>query len=105
IVGQVAAVAGDLADTNAAQEATAAELQDMRTYYQFGPSELEIGRPDSPVSFALTNEGAEIRESGVAVSSWQSGRFMSASVVTDQLDMGNHKIEAFSTDGTVVRVV
>jgi hypothetical protein len=95
IVGQIGAV------SNTAT-ATADSLDDMQTFYQFGPTGAVISSPDSLTALALRNDRIEILQSGAVVSYWNAGQMFVKSFVGEEVILGNHKIEKYGT-GTVVR--
>jgi len=96
LVGQISGVAGDL-------DSTSSELQEMRTYYDFGPDGAIITNPDSPYQLKLSNDQIQMLELGNEVSYWNSGTLYVRSFVGDEVVLGNHKLEKYGT-GTVVRL-
>jgi len=97
IVGQIAAVQTDT-------DALGGTLDELATYYTFGPSGATITSPGSEYALALSADGIAISESGVEVSRWSAGQLQVASFVGDEVVLGNHKIERYTT-GTVVRAL
>jgi hypothetical protein len=97
IVGQVDAVTED-------QNATAASLETMQTYYQFGPQGAVISSPGSPFALALRSDRIEMLQLNVPVSYWNAGQMFVRSLVGEEVILGNHKLEKYGT-GTVVRTL
>ena len=100
----VTIIAGQLTDVRDTAEGAASDLEQMQTYYQFGPDGATISKPGSTFALALSNENIEMLENGNVVSYWNSGQMFVNSLVADEVILGNHKLEKYST-GTVVRVV
>lgn len=92
----------DTTDANLAN--TNGTLNQLTTYYSFGPDGAIIGKSDSAFKLALKNDRIEISENGVVVSYWDSGRMVVPSFVGEEVVLGNHKLEKYST-GTVVRAI
>lgn len=87
-------------------EQTSSDLAALGTTYRFTPTGAFIGAPGSPYEFVIQSNGAEIRQNGVATTSWDSGRMIVASIVGQEVVMGNHKLEADDAGtGTVVRKI
>lgn len=97
IVGQVAAVQSQT-------DALGGAVDELATYYTFGPSGAMITSPGSEYALSLAADGIAISESGVEVSRWSAGQLQVASFVGDEVVLGNHKIERYTT-GTVVRAL
>ena len=79
-------------------------LDEMQTYYQFGPSGAEISSPGSVFSLALRNDRIEMLENGNVVSYWNSGTMYVTQFVGEDVILGNHQIAKYE-DGTVVRAL
>lgn len=98
-------IVGDLATTNLGLDEVTGTVEQMGTYYQFGENEATITTGVGSVyQLALSSTGIEIREGGVAVSTWDSGQMLVPSAVVDRIVLGNHQIEKYA-DGTVVRAL
>lgn len=88
---------GDLGETTNA-------VNQLTTYYSFGPDGAIIGQTDSAFKLHLKNDRIEILENGIVVSYWDSGRMVVRSFVGEEVVLGNHKLEKYGT-GTVVRAI
>lgn len=93
----VTIIAGELEEVNGV-------VTDMRTVYNFTPTEAVISAPDSNFTLAMDNDSIEIREGGVPVSWWNSGQMFVPSFVGDTVILGNHQLEKYGT-GTVMRAL
>lgn len=91
-------------EIEAGANATADDLSEMQTYYQFGTDGAVISKPGSPYSLALRSDTIEMIANGQVVSYWNAGTMYVTSMVGEQVILGNHKIEKFGT-GTVVRAL
>lgn len=97
LVGQVEAVTSDAIST-------ANNLEEMQTYYKFGPAGAEVSTPSSPFALALRNDRIEMLENGNVVSYWNAGQMYVSQLIGEKVILGNHQIEKYST-GTVVRAL
>lgn len=97
-------IVGDISTNASAISGVAGTVAEMGTYYQFGGDEATISSPGSIYELALSPDGIEIRESGVAVSTWDAGQMIVPSAVVERVVLGNHQIEKYG-DGTVVRAL
>lgn len=102
--GSVTIIAGQIADVQEGLNGTSDSLEDMQTYYKFGSSGAVISMPSSPFALALRNDSIEMLENGNVVSYWNSGTMYVTSFVGEEVILGNHKLEKYST-GTVVRAL
>lgn len=100
----VTIIVGQLGDVQADGANTSANLAQMQTYYKFGPQGAEISTPGSPYSLALKNDRIEMLENGQPVSYWSAGQMVVRSLVGEEVVLGNHKLEKYTT-GTVVRAL
>lgn len=97
-------IAGQVADAQSSADDTAGTLDDMQTYYSFGPSGAIISNPGSPFQLALRSDKIEMLENGSTVSYWNSGQMTVNSFVGTEVVLGNHKLEKSGT-GTVVKAL
>lgn len=95
---------GQLSDLSDDQDDTDSSLQDMQTYYQFGPSGAIVSSPSSPFAIHIASDKIEILQNSVPVSYWNSGQMYVNSFIGTEVVLGNHKLEKYGT-GTVVRTV
>lgn len=100
----VTIIAGQMGDVQTDLNATSTSLEDMQTYYAFGPTGAIISTPASPFALALRSDRIEMLENGNPVSYWNSGQMNVNSLVAEELILGNHKIEKYLT-GTVVKAL
>lgn len=97
LVGQI--------DTNETKsDNLSSNLDEMQTYYAFGPDGAVISTPGSPFALALRNDKIEMLANGSVVSYWNSNQMYVSSFVGEQVVLGNHKLEKYGT-GTVVRAL
>ena len=83
-------------------EQTSADLAALGTTYRFTPTGAYIGSPDSPYEVVIQNNGVEIRQNGVATTSWDSGRMIVSTMVVSEIVLGFHKLET-ENNYTVIR--
>lgn len=95
-------VSGQVANVQDEVDATNDNLEEMQTYYQFGPDGAEISTPSSPFSLKLDNDQISMLEQGNVVSYWNAGTMYVRSFVGEEVILGNHKLEKYGSD-TVVR--
>lgn len=97
LVGSINDAAADIDNVNGT-------VEQMTTYYQFGPTGATITTPSSPFAVGIRNDRIDMLQQGVAVSSWNAGQMFVSSFVGDEVVLGNHKLEKYGT-GTVVRAI
>ena len=103
--GSFAQAALTAAEANALANAnTASNLEEMQTFYSFGPDGAEISSPGSAHALALRNDSIAMLESGQVVSYWNAGTMYVTSLVGESVVLGNHQIVKYGT-GTVVRAL
>lgn len=95
---------GDIAAVNGRVDENGDTIEALTTYYRFGPDGATIESPGSVYALQLRNDGIAITESGVEVSRWDSGQLIVRSFIGEEVVLGNHKIERYTT-GTVVRAL
>lgn len=95
------ATAEGAAATAAATESTVTELS---TYYRFGLDGALIGKSGDPYELSLKNDGIQILYNGVTATEWDAGQMKVPSLVTEEIVIGNHKVEKYGTR-TVVRAL
>lgn len=77
----------------------------LTTHYSFGPDGAIIGKNDSPFKLMLANDRIEMTENGNVLAYWNSGQMHVDQFVGKTVTLGNHQLEQFGTDGTVVRAI
>ena len=100
--GSITLVAGQAADAQAAADSAQQSADDIRTRYDFTPTEAVISQPGSAFSVAISNTQLEFRESGVARAYLNAGVFNAPRMASGQLVLQYHVIEN-DPDGTVIR--
>lgn len=98
-------IAGQATDAQNAADSASQGLSDMQTVYNFGATGATISSPNSPLSLALKSDRIEIQSNGNAVSTWTSGQMKVDSFVGTTVELGNHKLEKYTSGGTVVRAL
>lgn len=79
-------------------------VENLQTYYSFGPEGAIIGQTDSAFKLYLKNDRIEILENGVIVSYWDAGQMVVDRFVGNEVILANHKFETYGT-GTVVKKI
>lgn len=103
--GSINIIAGKVQSVSDGLDSTADSLDQMQTYYSYGPDGALISSPGSPSQVSLRNDGIKMLENGTTVSSWSSGQFIANSIVAlNDVNVGNLKIEV-KGDHTVFRVL
>jgi hypothetical protein len=100
--GTITLISGQVADVQAATDTNADNLAEMRTRYDFTPTEAVISQPGSPFQVAISNTQMEFRESGVARAFLNAGVFNAPRMASGQLVLKYHVIEN-DPAGTVIR--
>lgn len=100
--GTVSIISGQAADAQSAADASAVGLAELRTRYDFTPSEAIISQPGSPFQVAISNTQMEFRESGVARAYLNAGVFNAPRMASGQLVLQYLVIENDPT-GTAMR--
>lgn len=77
-------------------------LAELRTRYDFTPTEAIISQPGSPFQVSISNTQMEFRESGVARAYLNAGVFNAPKMASSQLVLQWHAIEN-DPEGTVIR--
>ncbi|QJT70400.1 tail fiber protein [Microcystis phage MaeS] len=84
----------------------AGELQTIQSYFDFSSSGLNIGKTDSPLNINISNSQMDFMNAGkiVAYINGQKMYIDSLEVLTN-LIVGNHKIEKYNTNITLIKWV
>lgn len=98
----VTILAGQVSDVQDATDQNADNLAEMRTRYDFTPTEAVISQPGSPFQVAISNTQMEFRESGVARAFLNAGVFNAPRMASSSLVLEWHVIED-DPNGTVIR--
>lgn len=82
------------------------EIAEIKTNFTFSASGLTIGKSDSPFSINISNEQINFLDRGNAVT-WISSQkmFITSAEITNNIQVGNHVIEKYNSDITLVRWV
>lgn len=105
ISGNVSIISA-VAAANSAQSsanAVAGNVAAMQTYYTFGPTGAVISNPASVLATAIRSDRIEMLENGNVISYWNSGTLYVNQLQASRVTLASHQLEAFGTDGTVVR--
>jgi hypothetical protein len=77
-------------------------LDDMQTYYKFGPSGAEITSPNSPFSVQIASDQISMLASGAVVSYWNAAGMVVPSLIADQTaTIGAHQFRREAARTTV----
>lgn len=82
------------------------DIAEMHSYFQFKPTGLNIGKSDSPLQINISNEQMDFIDNGntVAYVNGQKMYIDSLEVLTN-LIVGNHKIEKYNNNITLIKWV
>jgi len=79
-------------------------MAEVKTHFNFTPNGLGIGKTDSPLNITISNEQIDFVDNGVSVA-YINGRMMyiESLEVLNSLLVGNHKIEKFNNEITLIK--
>lgn len=105
ISGNVSIISAVAAANSAQSSATAVagNVATMQTYYTFGPDGAYIKNPATVFATAVRSDRIEMIENGNVISYWNSGTLYVNQLQASRVTLASHQLEAFGTDGTVVR--
>lgn len=83
-----------------------AKINEIKSYFNFSTEGLGIGKTDSPIKLLLTNDRLEFRENDTPVS-WFTNQtqYINSLQVVKDATVGNHKIEKYNDEITLIRWV
>jgi hypothetical protein len=82
------------------------EIQQVKTGITFDETGMTIGKSDNPMQMHLSNEQLEFKDSGQIVAYINGQKmYITAVEILQSLVVGNHKIEKYNNDITLVRWV
>lgn len=82
------------------------DISEMHSYFKFQPSGLNIGKSDSPLQINISNSQMDFIDNGQIVA-YVNGQkmYISSLEVLNELIVGNHKIEKYNNNITLIKWV
>ena len=80
-----------------AADAAAAGISSQQAVFVVTPTGADIRSKDTTNIVRILPDGVSIIQGGVAVSTWDGARFISNEIITNQMQLANHKIEKSGT--------
>jgi hypothetical protein len=83
-----------------------ADINNLKTTFRFSSHGLEIGQSDSPLKMLLSNEKLSFLDSGSEIAYVSSQKlFITEAEVLNSIKLGNHVIEKYNDEITLIRWV
>lgn len=81
-------------------------INEVRQYFNFSADGLDIGRTDSPLNINISNEQLSFKDNGNIVAYINGQKmFITDAEILKSLVVGNHKIEKYNNEITILRWV
>lgn len=81
-------------------------IAEVHTYFDFSASGLNIGKSDSPLQINISNSQMDFTDNGVTVAYINGQKmYIDALDVITSLEVGNHKIEKYNNEITLIRFI
>ena len=101
----IVAVEDSVANAQASADSTQDNLDVMQQYYSFGPTGAVVSKPGSVFATRIDNDSIDMLENGNVISYWNSGTLYVNQMVGSKVTLGNHQLEQYGPDDTIVRAL